>query len=1437
MEHWKYDHALPYVPRDLITIHSLTRQNNTASLINLLETDPQLVNDRSDQGFTPLHIAAIHGSYESACVLLKFNASVSIQDWESNWTPLHAAFYFGHTRIALTLLKAGALLGDEEADNEKNGYRAMGIVRHASVRQQHDLSLGRKRNGSVGSSSSSMCAPLDNEGFTPLALLSECLGKPFANPLAMSGDGKRRIVAGDKPRTKGMGYVFGKADFQLGIVLPNRNTHVFRARPLDSLNNVSLVNVFASKFASAAISNDGELYTWGYGKHGRLGHGHDGTVLIPQRVEFLELSTSRALNSGASEFVTDEPESLKVYGVPRLSSLQQPRPYIVNVAMAENHCLAISRDGSLWAWGSPKYGKLGLGTQLMAAAQVMTNTTGSAPSALIFVSVPTRVVSLRKHRIVGISAGDTHSLCYSDKGLIWGFGSNKQGQLGTAVLEGTGNEVDSPRLIALRPNDAVYGSGITASPINSKHNTAPNNVKESPNLRNQNSFRPETTSVRRVLQISAGAQSSLILLLPDGYPKPLLNCAAGMPKMESLSNQFEQAWTEVWQLGFGIPVPKRVKFSVPAMADNPATPSPTSGSNVTKNVGQLGATKSVNKTSRISNIQECTTHRQVNIAQVSAGRFHHVALTTAGHVYTWGARVDIVGHEAGSWYGAGSLERQQRTRQLSIPQLVTGLLLENGGGQIVNISATSNRTYAVSSVGDLYTWNASEYTLQGPDNLVVNASAVEVLRVTAVKKIEAIAAAEDHTIALARFTSPPLPGQQWILRHADGSKSSNNINADTIDGSDSDESDSRADGDAWDDNDSTSSASHSSVHESIEYADSSDCDSSNGKNASMMPGSTDFLKKPLSLKLFCERTLANQVSIYNVIAMCAVADQLDAPALRAYCSEFLQLNLDAVLVYHRWNHPEALAYLINDELGAAVPAAASKTTNTVLSISSSKTPTETSTKHIYSELNERRCSRGDSIDWTLTEPSRVMSLPMLRSSPLPVASLQGKDSVEKQVQHAEIPLESGTLDTSNSETSGIRAAHSEKMVEKNSGSASPSVSSFPIKKREKGVVLLSTAVPVVQGSVRGSGSAANGVQANAAAGHIAGRTVPLTFSSVVASSGIVSTVDSSTIPSSSPLERLVGVCAVSTPSNVPTPSRSGAVAVTPTKTSGSPQDSSATEMTRDGTQSYSSHTLFDFLVKRKHTGAKMVTPIIPKPSMGWGHIRPTSQDVTFDSAYAKTLVEGSDLKPDNGVGGVTKLVDIQQLERQERENTSAKFASNANNSFWYVQNRLRAASLGQIMCEEATSLANMQAEKDAKLLLAKESKENIKLVKQFIREQEQSDKRKMRVPKTKTNDTAHIANVTKTSAVQPKLNEVTLSLKSLSEVNVIATSSPAKATRGPKRGKSFDMPITDACRISTSAQEIANNTNINMQRTSLATLSATAAEFKPRGWSAATSAL
>lgn len=57
-----------------------------------------------------------------------------------------------------------------------------------------------------------------------------------------------------------------------------------RPRVIESLRGKEIVNIAAGGAHSACITSNGELYTWGKGRYGRLGHGDSEDQARPKLV-------------------------------------------------------------------------------------------------------------------------------------------------------------------------------------------------------------------------------------------------------------------------------------------------------------------------------------------------------------------------------------------------------------------------------------------------------------------------------------------------------------------------------------------------------------------------------------------------------------------------------------------------------------------------------------------------------------------------------------------------------------------------------------------------------------------------------------------------------------------------------------------------------------------------------------------------------------------------------------------------------------------------------------------------------------------------------------------------------------------------------------------------------------------------------------------------
>lgn len=98
---------------------------------------------------------------------------------------------------------------------------------------------------------------------------------------------------------------------------------------VDGLHGMDVVALAAGKFHSAALARNGTLFTWGFGRGGRLGH-----------PEF-------DIHSGESAVIAPRP----VGGLAKRA--------VAALAAAKHHMAAALATGELFTWGCNRDGRLG----------------------------------------------------------------------------------------------------------------------------------------------------------------------------------------------------------------------------------------------------------------------------------------------------------------------------------------------------------------------------------------------------------------------------------------------------------------------------------------------------------------------------------------------------------------------------------------------------------------------------------------------------------------------------------------------------------------------------------------------------------------------------------------------------------------------------------------------------------------------------------------------------------------------------------------------------------------------------------------------------------------------------------------------------------------------------------------------------------------------
>ncbi|XP_066430143.1 probable E3 ubiquitin-protein ligase HERC3 isoform X2 [Eleutherodactylus coqui] len=163
-------------------------------------------------------------------------------------------------------------------------------------------------------------------------------------------------------------------------------------RLIKKLSPQKILQVSCGNLHCLALSDDGQLFSWGQNNHGQLGLGHGFLQQSsPQRVKSLE-------------------------GIP-----------LAQVTAGGYHSFALSLSGAVFGWGKNSSGQLGLNDEQVRVS-------------------PCHVKPLRSQKVVYISCGEEHTAVLTKTGGLFTFGAGEHGQLGHDSLH---NEINPRRVLEL----------------------------------------------------------------------------------------------------------------------------------------------------------------------------------------------------------------------------------------------------------------------------------------------------------------------------------------------------------------------------------------------------------------------------------------------------------------------------------------------------------------------------------------------------------------------------------------------------------------------------------------------------------------------------------------------------------------------------------------------------------------------------------------------------------------------------------------------------------------------------------------------------------------------------------------------------------------------------------------------------------------------------
>ncbi|XP_057419366.1 ultraviolet-B receptor UVR8-like [Lotus japonicus] len=224
---------------------------------------------------------------------------------------------------------------------------------------------------------------------------------------------------------------------------------------IGTFEGVPIKMVAAGAEHSAAITEDGDVYGWGWGRYGNLGLGDRNDRLIPEKVSIdgvkivivacgwrhtVSVSSSgRLYTNGWGKYGQLGHGDFEDHLVPRRVQALSDK-FISQVSGGWRHSMALTSSGQLLGWGWNKFGQIGVGNNVDCSS-------------------PVEVKFPYDQKVVQMSCGWRHTIAVSERGNVYSWGRGANGQLGH------GDTIDRnvPMIIKAFSVDGSSGQHIESS--------------------------------------------------------------------------------------------------------------------------------------------------------------------------------------------------------------------------------------------------------------------------------------------------------------------------------------------------------------------------------------------------------------------------------------------------------------------------------------------------------------------------------------------------------------------------------------------------------------------------------------------------------------------------------------------------------------------------------------------------------------------------------------------------------------------------------------------------------------------------------------------------------------------------------------------------------------------------------------------------------------
>uniref|UniRef100_K3WR42 Rab-GAP TBC domain-containing protein n=1 Tax=Globisporangium ultimum (strain ATCC 200006 / CBS 805.95 / DAOM BR144) TaxID=431595 RepID=K3WR42_GLOUD len=184
-----------------------------------------------------------------------------------------------------------------------------------------------------------------------------------------------------------------------------------------ALHRTKIIKVACGAQHSVGITEVGELYTWGSGEDGRLGHGDMRDRAVPRKImSLLRERVVHASCGGAHTAALTDKNKVFTFGRGRNGRLGLGDNKWRDTPHEVTSFPPLGRDGSVFSWGKQGEGQCGLG--YLDKDQL----------------VPRNIEKLLDSHIIDIACGYTHTLALTSKGEVYSWGLGEYGQLGRGIV-------------------------------------------------------------------------------------------------------------------------------------------------------------------------------------------------------------------------------------------------------------------------------------------------------------------------------------------------------------------------------------------------------------------------------------------------------------------------------------------------------------------------------------------------------------------------------------------------------------------------------------------------------------------------------------------------------------------------------------------------------------------------------------------------------------------------------------------------------------------------------------------------------------------------------------------------------------------------------------------------------------------------------------------